>query len=238
MSFVSPLLFWLAVGYTVIFTIGVGFLFVVGVVVLRNFHLIIFKSMGKHYVLSLLTACGLLHLLNLIAVWVIATNVEQVVYYASGSITAVKLWLLGIIGSLFCGRQFVLARMFGTLGSMSRFQAFWPPVILASLLWVPIILFFYLALCLNLTNLIFTIMAVTYYLSYMALFAYLAYKNRRITRIFSDYMTNTVVFGCFVICTFIGGGLSVRYQILVVDTYSFEMGLCFVTGSCRSPRCS
>ena len=228
--FVSPTLFWLAVCYTVFFTIPVGMLFIVGIFVLRNFNFIIFKSMGRHYVLSLLTTCALLHLLNLVAVWVIATNSEIVVYYTSGSITGLKLWILGMIGSLFVGRQFVLARMFGTLGSMSRFQAFWPPVILASLLWVPIIIFFYLALCLNLTNLIFTLMAVGYFFSYMALFAYLAYKNRNITRIFSDYVANTSVFCCFVVGTFLGGALSVKYQIIEIDTYSFEMGLSFVTG--------
>jgi len=226
----APWLFWMAVGYTVVFTIGIGGMIIIGIAMLRNFQLIIFRSLGRQYVLSLLVIAGLLHLLNLVAVWVIALNSELVVYYASGSITGLKLWLMGILCSLYCGRQFALARLFGTFGSMSKLQAFWPPVILASLLWIPIIICYYLSLDFYLTSTVFISMAIAFYLCYVCLFAYLSLKNRKITRLFSDYVPNMIVFAFFIVYILLGGWLSVQYQVFALDTYRSEMGMTYILG--------
>ena len=229
-AFEAPWLFWLAVVHTVVFTIGIGGMMIIGIIMLRNFEFIIFRSLGREYITSMLITSGVMHLLNLVAVWVIATNSEEVVYFASGSITGLKLWLMGILCSLYSGRQFTLARIFGTFGSMSKMQAFWPPVIVASLLWIPMIICYYLSLDFYMTTTVFTVLAVVFYIVYVILFAFLIFKNRNITRIFSDYTPNLIVFLFFVVYIILGAWLSVQYQVVVLDTFRWEMSICFISG--------
>jgi len=221
--------FALAVVYTVVFNILLLPGYFMAGTALRHLRVICFRSLGKEFIASVLANTLLSHILNMVAIWHLAlVSDEARVIEVNGILTGLRIALSGLLFCLVTSRQFMLSKIFGTLNnSLGRFQAFWPPLIVALVFWVPVLIFFYVTLFLNLDISIFAALLFTFYFAYTAAFAYFLVINRKISKIFSDYYANIAAGVCIIVILCISLWVTFQYQVVVENTYVFEAAITF-----------
>jgi len=221
-----------AVAYTVIFSLLFGISYYIQYLILLNFRrVILFRTLGLDYVRSVLAIGVIVHVIDLAAIWHLTLDADvQMVIWVNGTLTGLRVCLFGIFMCVFCARQLVLARIFGTFGHFPKFQSFRHTVLLACAMWIPLLIFYFLYLVNILDITVFAICYALFYLIFMLSFGFLAIKNRQITRIYSDYTLNLAVVSCLLVCLFISIWLTVQYQWITTQTYVFETAITYVCG--------
>lgn len=235
MPYSSAWCFGLAVGYTAAYTLLLLPGCFMAAVALRNMQVVCFRSLGRPYLACLLATALLAHLLNLAAVWHLALVAdERRVIAVNGTLTGLRVAIAGLMYSAVCSRQYMLARIFGTLkggGLLGRYQAFWPPVLVAMAAWGLILVLFYVVLFLSLDVTAFAVPLFLYYVAYSAFIITLGVKNRDINKLFSDYHRNLVSAGCFIVVIILSVWTTVQYQLVSLQTYIFETAVSYVVGT-------
>lgn len=236
--------------YMVIFNISYLTILFMTIVSLKNIKLIIFRSLGSSYILVLLFLATAIHLLNLAAI-IQCSPANAVINETSGEVAfdlsyydtvssflaGVRMCLIAMMFSTLIGRQFMLCKIFRTIkipcvteNLSSRIQTLWSPLIISSLLWIPMIILFFMYDYGIIPVISFVICFVLYYCAYIAVFGYLAYRNRQINRIYSDYNLNVIVGILSVLAVITGMVITLIYQFIIVDDYMFEFLISFSFG--------
>lgn len=238
MSSSSPWVICMAV-FIMFFTLVHLFTLFSGITALRNQSFIIFRSLGRQYISVLLVLATVMHVLNIAAVIMLAVEPdEKTIQEVNGALTGIRMWLVVMEFSALIGRQFMLAKIFGVLSrtswaahKWSRLQGLWPPLILSSLLWVPMLGLFFLANYFIVPVLAFVSLYAIFYFAYIGVFVFLAIKNRHINQVFSDYLLNVIVGGCLVVLVILGILVGLLFQQIYINTWLFEMSISFVFGA-------
>ena len=229
--------------YIIPFTICYALILAASILALRNLKVIVFRSLGKQYIVALLVLSTILHLANVWAMleYTFTPNSTMTLHAGYDTVDSmlagVRMWLIAMIFSTLIGRQFVLSKIFNTYKLpctksyfASRIQNLWSPLILSSMLWIPMIALFFLYYY-NIVSIVpFVICFTLYYALYIAVFCFLAYKNRSINRNYSDYTTNVIV---AIILTFIvvtGMFITLGLQDLFVSDFYFELTITYAFG--------
>lgn len=234
--------------YMSIFNISYIIILFFSIIALRNLKLIIFKSLGHHYIFTLLFLSSMAHLLNSISLvaYVIDNNSINETVYSDGIVInydimneyfcGIRMWVIAMIFSALIGRQFMLSKIFHTVeipyittSLSSHIQTLWSSMIISSLLWIPIFTLFLLQLYINVPYVAFIICFTLYYMIYISVFFILAYKNRNITKIYSDYYTNLFVGISLILVIFIGIIITI-VQFIISSDYNFGLLINFPFG--------
>lgn len=234
MEVTADWIFALAVVYTVLTSIPMLAGYYLALTALSNLNVICFRSLGRPYITSLLVTCGTLHLLGIAAVWHATYQHDvNVVIVVNGTLTGLRVATSGVLYSIICARQYMLAKIFGTLKKnavFGRYQSFWPPVFLATVIWIPILILFYVVLFLYIDISYFCSPLFVYYFVYTLGFIYLGYRNRTINKLFSDYNRNLATGVVLIIVLFVSIWITFQYQVVTMETYVFEIAISFSFG--------
>jgi len=224
-----PLINDLCLIYAVAFTSLFLIVITLQIIAIRNFTLTIFKSFGKEFLYSVLGVGILYHVFNLAAVANLAFQKDSdLIVLINGTLSGMRAWLTAIFFSLYCSRQYMLTQIFGTMGRLSKYQSLWPPVVIALILWIPILVFFFLSLFQILPLIFYVTCFGAFYLGYITAFGYYAFRNRRITKIFSDYNANLMVFAALISTVGAEIWLTVEYQMLDPDIALYEIAVAYL----------
>ena len=231
--FTSTWMFALAVTYTVVFNLLLLPAAFMIIHALLNLQVICFRSLGKEYLCCLLVTGLLLHFISIGAVWHLALVPDEArVIVVNGSLTGVRLMISGVMYGVLCSRQFVLARIFGRLKGGGRIHtSSWRFLIFAVVAWMPLMVLFYVSLFLDFSVEYFGAFVFLYYFIYTAAFAYLCHKNKGINKIFSDYYRNIMTVVSIVALLLVTLWVTIQYQIVSVQTYVFEVAMCYGFGA-------
>lgn len=236
-------------------------------VALRNLRFIIFRSLGREYILVLLLLSTIMHLINTVSIMEYVTtnnntitNISNVIgsdvndpandpiiqtrdFYANRYddidpfLSGLRMWVLAMFFSAMIGRQFMLCKIFNTLkipyladSVSSRVQTLWSPLLLSSLLWLPMMAVFF-AYQFNAISVIPFLSCFTlYYACYITVFFMLVYHNRKINPIYSDYKNNVVTGVLLIVVVFSGLLVTVLFEFIFVSDFVFELAINYVFG--------
>ena len=226
-----------AIAYLIVFTLFWVLVLASAVTALTHLDLTIFRSLGRAYLSVLLGLFTALHLLNCSAVLQLVFIPDvAIIEQANGALTGVRMWLVSMVFSALIGRQFMLGRIFGVIpairnrSALQRFQSFWPPLIVCSCLWLPMLALFFLADENIISTEIFVILYAVFYVAYATAFIWLAVKNKHVSQIYSDYKMNVIVGSLLLFLVVMGLIIGLLLQVLTVNTYAFEMSITYLFG--------
>jgi hypothetical protein len=189
------------IAYLSLFILANVLIVILATIALRNIKLKIFKTLGKEYIVIMTIVSTLMNLANIASGIYLLINPNNLatITHITNILIGIQMWLSAMMFSTMISRQFMLAKIFGTLNYKgmrairSSKNVFWYPLILSSIVWVPIIAVYVLETK-NIIGIIpFIVLVLVYYLSYISFFIFLAYKNKTIDKRFSDYIVNIVI---------------------------------------------
>jgi hypothetical protein len=223
--------------YIVLFTLLFGFITFGSVIALRNFNHVIFRSLGREYIILTLVLSLLTHAINvLITLELIFFDNLTLRREINGVILGVRMLIYTSLYSVLLGRQLTLSRIFGVFSNrskrllMSKNKIIWLPIIISCICWIPLIALYYPADLGIIPDSPYLAVYLSFQVIYTLVYIYIVYRNRGIDRIYTDYYLNIIATCIFIVIYIIDAFAVIEYQIITLNNFMFQVLVTYSLG--------